>query len=273
MSINPTTPPIERLSREGYQIPIGDFIGKGWAIVKDNLGLFIAYTLIFIVINAISGMIPFVGNLASLALQGPLVIGFAIAAHKVTSRERLELNDFFKGFSQFVQLLLTTLLTGIATAACFLPFVILFIVQVGVVGFEDLIPPQGSDSEEALEWVETIVGIFTSPLLIIGILVSTVLALIVSALLIFAPYYVYFYNLSAMDALQASFKVVKRQLGGMVLFIFVTGLVVAAGAIACGIGVLITIPIGLAAYYVAFATINDLGAGQIQKPLDTHLVG
>jgi len=99
----------EQLIQQGFQTDAGKYISKGWEIFTQDMGLFIAYTVVMILISVIGSIIPF----GSLLVTGPLTAGFFIVAHKVNRGQEREFSSFFKGFDFFVQLLLYTLISGI----------------------------------------------------------------------------------------------------------------------------------------------------------------
>lgn len=110
----------ERLIQEGFQTDAGKYINKGWEIFRRDMGLFIGYTVIMILIMFVSAFIPF----AALLVSGPLIAGFFIVAHKINKGEAYEFATFFKGFDFFVQLLLYSLITSIFIVLGFILLVI-----------------------------------------------------------------------------------------------------------------------------------------------------
>ena len=102
----------EHLIQQGYETDAGKYIRRGWDIFQENMGIFIAYTLIMLLISVVSAFIPF----GSIVVSGPLTAGFYIVANKISKGEPYEFGTFFKGFDFFVQLLLWTLVGGIFIA-------------------------------------------------------------------------------------------------------------------------------------------------------------
>ena len=102
----------EHLIQQGYETDAGNYIRRGWDIFQENMGIFIAYTLIMLLISVVSAFIPF----GSIVVSGPLTAGFYIVANKISKGEPYEFGTFFKGFDFFVQLLLWTLVGGIFIA-------------------------------------------------------------------------------------------------------------------------------------------------------------
>jgi hypothetical protein len=96
----------EHLIQQGYQTDAGGYIRRGWEIFQENMGIFIAYTILMILISVAAAFIPF----GLLLVSGPLTAGFYIVANKISKGEPYEFGTFFKGFDFFVPLLLYTLI-------------------------------------------------------------------------------------------------------------------------------------------------------------------
>ncbi len=102
------------LWEKGYEFKLGQYINRGIEIFKANWVNFVVFTMIIILINAIPNLIN--DNLRAiiqLVVGGPLMAGYFIVARKVARNERTEFSDFFKGFEDFVQLLLGNFVVGI----------------------------------------------------------------------------------------------------------------------------------------------------------------
>ncbi|MCI5058996.1 MAG: hypothetical protein MRY83_22975 [Flavobacteriales bacterium] len=206
----------QELMDNGYTVDIGQTLNKAWAVLNKDIGSFIGYTAILLAINVVLGLIPFVGSLASIVLNAPLGIGFAIVTSKILNDEPYTFNDFFKGFDYVGQLFLGGLVSGIfVIIGCFLL----------------LIP-----------------GIY------LGIAYSWV-----SIIIVFAGYEFW-------DAMETSRKVITKKWFWFLLFMFVFGLINVAGALVCGLGLLITMPLTSIAMFVLF---NDIVHGGVSSDLPT----
>jgi uncharacterized membrane protein len=64
------------------------------------------------------------------------------------------------------------------------------------------------------------------------------------------------------DALKASMKAAKKDFGGHILFVLALGVLNIVGAIACGVGLLITIPISYGAMTLAYLDVFQGQQGQ-----------
>lgn len=86
-----------------------------------------------------------------------------------------------------------------------------------------------------------LVGVATGVGFILCYLPGIVIAFVTS----YAMYFVIDKNLEPVDAIKASFELVKNNLGNTLIWYIVGGLIGGAGAIVCGIGLIFTLPIAL----------------------------
>ena len=106
----------QELINRGFGTDVGGYISKGMQIFQQDVGHFIAYTLLYFLILGASAFIPF----GSLLLTGPMTAGFYIVARKIHKGEAYEFGTFFKGFDHFVPLLLYSLIGSILKFVGFL---------------------------------------------------------------------------------------------------------------------------------------------------------
>jgi hypothetical protein len=86
------------------------WIGQGWDLTKDDLGMFVVMTILNLVVN---GAVPFL-------LQGPLTAGFQVSFKRKLRGQKAELGDLFLGFNFFGSTLAAYLVTTIFTFIGFL---------------------------------------------------------------------------------------------------------------------------------------------------------
>jgi uncharacterized membrane protein len=123
------TPPTGIHSRTGH------WIGAGWEMVKQDMGMFILIALVFSVLNS---AVPVI-------LTGPLIAGFHIYCIKRLLGRQADFADLFKGFNFFVPTLVASIVISLFGAIgfilCIIPglvitamykFTYLFIVDKGM---------------------------------------------------------------------------------------------------------------------------------------------
>lgn len=237
---------IDDLIEHGYALQVSEYISGGIQMVKDNLGLFVGYTLLMFVINSFAGMVPF----GALAVSAPLSAGFFLAAHKINQGFELELGDFFKGFNYFGQLVVYTLLITLAFAALAVPTG-LFIGSMVVLDF---------DGE--------IVALFGVAFGLVALAVIIYLAVS----FIWAPHLIVFGNKKAFESLELSRKIIKQDFWNFVGFGIMLGLMNLAGLLCFGVGLLFTVPASACALYLAFEDVTEMSLENNDGYIERHLV-
>ena len=207
------------------QSPIGAAISYGWNAFTRSGGIFIAATLIWLVLGAavifvvaaITGLASdysdgrypagfsfgFIIVLAAFSLVTYLVqAAFVRASLKITYGQRVELADFFKFENAGNVLLAALLIAGINI----------------VVSFVSWIP-------------------------VIGWIISVA----VNLFILFTIWFVVDKNLSPIDALKASVELVRANLSTTILFYLLGVAILIVGALLCGLGLLVAVPVVLIA--------------------------
>ena len=105
------------LSAPGPSVPQGmvqpgRYLREGWELFKLYPGGFIGYALLFFLIQGILGSLPKVGGLISVAVSGPLHVGFYFVCVRLRQGRTPVFQDFFTGFQFFLPLLLLTMVSS-----------------------------------------------------------------------------------------------------------------------------------------------------------------
>ena len=179
----------------GIRSQTGRWIGEGWEMVKDDLGVYAALALVTFFLGT---MVPFI-------IQGPLTAGFFIFCMKKTLNRRAEFADLFTGFNFFIPALVAslviTLFVSIGTVFCIIP------------------------------------------------------GIVIAASCKFTYLFIVDKRMDFWPAMQASHAVVKNDYFGFTMFLVAMTLLNVLGVICCLVGVLVTIPISVAAITVAYRDI------------------
>ena len=103
-----------------------DYRAKAWAALAGKWGTMVVITVLQILIVGVCNVVPGVGSVASLILQGPLALGVVFVALKVIRGQEIELNNLFDGLrnNRFVPALVLTLLNALFVALWSMLFVI-----------------------------------------------------------------------------------------------------------------------------------------------------
>lgn len=224
------------------KVNIGNCMGRGWNLVKNHLGLAVGSTFLVILIGFIISIIPLIGSLLQAVFQGVLNGGLFWFYLKLIRGEEAEISNVFAGFKiEFVQLMLaglvTSLLTGIAAVLAGLPF--LFPVMMQMIHL-------GSEGVRNMGFSVTIV---------FGVILAVLVAISLSVLWMFTLPLVIDKRLGFWEAMELSRKVAMKRFFPLLGLIFISAFIAGMGVIVCCVGILITIPIAIAAITYAYEDI------------------
>jgi uncharacterized membrane protein len=265
-SLAPGVPPTfsgsTDFSERDYELDIGGCISRGWELVKGNMGVLFVGTLIYMLIEgAIGGLaqIPIIGALFSIAnfvISGPLIGGVLYLFIRAIRSEPAEIGDIFSGFRRaFAQLFLGTLVQGLLIGACMLPFIIvLFVKFIPLIGHLQHLQPGTPPDHNTIVALESV--LFASlPVLLLCIIPATYLGVCWR----FTLPLIVDKQMDFWTAMGTSRKMVKKHWWLVFGLLILIDLINIAGVCACCVGVLFTIPIGIAAMMFAYETIFSEG--------------
>ncbi len=242
-----------------YELDLGGCLSRGFALVKANASLLIGGVLVYGLIQmgfGLFGKIPFIGAIFSIAnfvMSGAFAGGLFYLFLRVIRAEPASLSDLFAGFRlAFGQLFLGVLVVGLLVGLTLLPFLIFFAVK--------LIPLVKGVNLEAMsqpESVNFLKSILTSALVpsLWVLLLCAIPATFLSVCWKFTLPLIIDRQMDFGAAMKVSWKKVNQhwwQVFGLVMLIDLLNL---AGFCLCCIGLIFTVPIGLAALMYAYETI------------------
>jgi uncharacterized membrane protein len=123
----------EEVIEQGYSFNATEIIGDAINIFKKDIGNFVLFTLLLAGIGLVLGLIPIIGQAASIVVNPPLAAGLIFVAEKIRRGEPYTFNSFFEGFNSkyfgnlIVISLITTVFIVIGTIFCILPGIFLAI--------------------------------------------------------------------------------------------------------------------------------------------------
>jgi uncharacterized membrane protein len=179
-------------SAKGGPAHTSQWIGQGWDVVKDDLGIFVVMTIITMIIN---GAVPFL-------LAGATTAGFQASFKRKLRGEKADLGDLFQGFPFFVPTLVAHLL----------------------------------------------ISIFA----FLGSLCLIIPGLVIAAMYTFTFLFVVDKRIDYGMAMRASREVVKQDYLGYTIFLIALMALNIAGLLCLVVGLLVTIPISMAAIAIAY---------------------
>jgi uncharacterized membrane protein len=175
-------------------------------------------------------------------------------------------------FSYVLQFLLsrngfTGLLLGWFFSIVF--YLVALIVQYGLVRAA-LLTTEGREVSPGDAWKDTsrlgnyiIASILVALLSMVGLILCCVGTLIVTFFAWFTPFFVIDRGMAPVDAIKASFQLVSKHIGKLILFLIVVILLYFIGGVVCFVGLLVTMPLAL----IATAFVYKDMTGQPVAPL------
>jgi hypothetical protein len=114
-----------QIEERGYELRVGETIGRGWTLIRENFWLCVGATLLTMLVSQAAGMIPIIGPII---VFGPLTGGLYFMMIRMLRREEATIGDAFVGFQRgFGQLLGVTVVLFAVIFACMIPGIVCFI--------------------------------------------------------------------------------------------------------------------------------------------------
>jgi uncharacterized membrane protein len=250
-TITPLVPPAFAGSadflEQDYELDLSGCLTRGWKLLKNNFGLLFVAALIYNLIEgaiALFGMIPFIGpmfSLANLFVVGPLMGGLFYVFLQTIRSQPASAGDVFMGFHKsFVQLFLGYLVPALLTGVCFIPAAIVALIC--------LLPAMSS--HVAMDPSAGAVAV-----IVVAVIVCLAVAIFLSINWVFTLPLIMDKQMDFWPAMKASWKMVRKHWWQVFGLFVLMGLLNLAGMLACCVGVLFTVPIGLGAWMYAYETI------------------
>lgn len=219
----------ELITNKGYNFNIGKYIAEGYDLFKKDVGGFILATLLTFIMS----IIPFCGILA--------IGNFYKICRKVDQGGKVEAGDIFD-FTDFVVYLKLLVLVFIVVIIMMIP------VQITLIPFFIAASEEGEQINAAVLFSGMWIWFFLYILVMIAFSVS----------LFFVQPLISLYRVqSVRQAYSLSWKLVKKNFLLIFLFTIIVSIISQLGALACGIGLFFTIPIGICIRYAAYKDVLE----------------
>lgn len=242
----------ETLIPGGRGVPAGNFlswIGSGWNIFTQAPLAWVVCTLIVVAISIALSFIPIIGSLVNQILTTVFLGGLMLGCQAQHQGRPLEIGDLFAGFQEkATPLLILGVLYVAATLAVFFLAGILFFVIVGSSGVISAFM-SGDKAALASLFAGSLVG-----LLVVGLVVFLAYIPILMAFL-FAPQLVVLQGLTPTEALRMSFSGCLKNFIGFFLCGVVFFIILVIASLPFLLGLLVAIPLLIAATYAAYRDI------------------
>jgi hypothetical protein len=231
---------IQTLLDDGYDFNFSKYIGDAFTVVGKNVGGFIGYTLLYMMISGAMSNIPYLGQIGSTLIAYALIAGYYIIAYRIQHNETHEFGNFFDGFQRFKDLAILSILITLISLLAALP-------MIGLLGFEMFELIGNNDPQAILAIVKNINwGLFSLtliPLIYISIAYG------------WSVFFVYFHNMQPWEAMEASRKLITKKWFTFFGFNFVLGLILLGGLLVFIVGIIYALPVIIIAGYLSFEDI------------------
>ncbi len=248
---------IEEVVSDNSQIAVIDAIKTGWQLVSKSMGLYIVAFIVMIAISVVSSFIPIIGSLANgLILSPGLTAGFILVSWMIHKGEGWsEFGKWFKGFDYIKDLIIQAAIYLGVVMIISVALLLKFIPQ-----FMELMKlSSGAGAMSNQEEIRDLMLSMLSGSNILMFLLAGLIIAFVSIIWIFRMHFVVVYKMSAWPSMEASRKVAQRNFLQLIAFFILIFIINAAGAMACGLGLLVTVPLTYTSLYAAFAQLTDCG--------------
>ncbi len=217
-----------------------EWFRQGWGMFVANPGLWIAMTVILLVMFFGLQIVPLIGTLAANLLMPVLAAGMLQACRQLSAGETPEISTLFVGFRQNTSNLV---LLGVLYMAA-----MLLIVAFGAV--------LGGGSVAGGLMMGRPIGLgFAFGGFMLAMLVSLVLSVPLLMAIWFAPALVFFNNMAPVDALKASFNACLKNLLAFLVYGLMVMVFMFFAALPVGLGFLVLIPVAAGSVYAAYRDI------------------
>ncbi|MFN3191284.1 MAG: hypothetical protein ACE361_12225 [Aureliella sp.] len=228
---NPYSPHVSELSDGIQQVRVRpiELMKRGRALMAEQYWLFFGIALVGILIGS---AVPFG------ILLGPMMVGMFICYIEKERDGATEFGSLFKGFEQFMDAFLATLIMIGVSFVVMIPVMILFFAAI-------LVPIIANGNGQAPPEPPIALFLVFYPVIMLA------------SLAVYIPFFFCFQliadrKLTAMQAVRLSFRGVMRNLVGVIYFMFVNTVLSFLFALMCYIPVFFFLPISFGALFVLY---------------------
>ena len=235
---------IGELQGRPHTFSIGDCFSIGWRLTMDNFGLFILTLICMMLISVVAGFVPF----GAIVVSGPLMGGVYFIYLRRLRGEPAEIGQLFVGFNEsFLPLFLVYIFQVLAMFVVLIPMIITIVVAL-VTG--------------VLEAGTTGVPILSLAIGALGSLLSILLMMALGTMLTFAIPLTMDRKMDAWEAFKATWSITKHCWGKCLGMSFTLMAVNLAGMLVLCLGMLVTAPLSIAMFAVAYEQLFGRGVRQ-----------
>jgi uncharacterized membrane protein len=223
-----------------------EWLTEGWQIFTAAPGVWVAISVVFLLINVLFSMIPGLGSLASMLLTPVLFAGLLECTRIVAAGGILQFDQMFAGFRRNTgNLVMIGLITlGAMAVVATIAFAIVFVGG----GASTLSAIQAGTTSAAS------IGLALGGL-VFGALIGLVLVVPITMAWWFAPALVIFDGMAPLEAMKSSYMAclhnwISLSIQGILLFVLII-----IAVITLGLGFLVLVPVATASIFISYRDI------------------
>jgi hypothetical protein len=234
---------------------ISQALSDGWTIVANNLGYYILGGILAVFIGGAAGIIPFIGSIANNLIISPCFLASAIyiSWHISKGIAWEDFGEIFKGFNFLLPIAISALIQSVAAGALVVLFFFNYMPQLKDL-YNLLASPDAYNNRSA---AEAIMSKFLNMETLLLFLLLMLALLLLSVVWAFKNHFIVIYKMEAWPAMEMSRKITTPNLLSLAGLFLLLGIIVIISALPCGIGLLFSLPLSIAAVYSAFAQITE----------------
>lgn len=217
-----------------------EWLKQGWTIFVANPGMWIALTVLVIVLMLGLTIIPLIGALAVNLITPVLLAGLMRACQRVENGESLDVGDLLTGFRHNTNHLI---MLGVFYLVSLLVIFVVVVVLAGGSVASALLPGSPVDIGMALGGL--LLALFLSVALVVPVVMG----------FWFAPALVFFNNMTPADAVRASFNACLKNTPAFVVYGLIVMVLLFFAALPAGLGLLVLLPVIAGSIYASYRDI------------------
>ncbi|HET8705617.1 MAG TPA: BPSS1780 family membrane protein [Pseudomonadales bacterium] len=232
------------------------WLGEGFSLFKNNVGMWLAITLVYGVIYFVFSMIPRVGYFWWI-LSVVFIGGWQFAAREADIGEGPEIEHLFAGFKKS---LASLLVLGVLTAVGYLlALIIAAVLALAVTGSAGMLNAGMFDAQQ----FDPSTLLVLLPAMLAFFAIMLVLSVPIIMCQLFAAPLIVFHDVPVVEAMKMSFAACSRNLWSLTVWGLLSILIWLAGAFSLLLGLLVAFPVLTISTYAAYKQIfleNELSA-------------
>jgi uncharacterized membrane protein len=222
---------------------------EGWRLFAASPWVWIAITLVFLLITILASLVPLIGSFASTILAPVLAAGMMAGCRALDRGEALTINHLFAGLSERLGSLLVVGLLCLAGTVAIV--VVMMAIAVGTIGMSGISALMSGDPVQG--------GLTMLATLGLGAMVATLAGMLVALPLMmaywFAPALVMLRGDEPVAAMKASFVACWINIGSMLVYGLVGIVLAIVATIPFGLGWLVLAPVLATSIYASYKDI------------------